>query len=702
MSRKNIFITGIQGFVGSNLAINELSKGNHVVGVVRDRNHKTRQDVLDRCSILSGDITDPALIDRAVGYYEIDTVFHLAANAIVKVGMADPVSNYKTNIMGTVNVLDSVRRIAPKAKVVVASCYDTSTRAWTTEGLKSYDEIKVGDTVLSLNPETLEVEEAEVEEVVVQQYDGPMVKYKGRSINCLVTPNHRMVLDDKKGGLVFIPAEEKVHSHGWRIPTGRVNSCCDSPLPELGESHWNAKKINDNYRIEDLLYILGIYIGDGCIQQQVSEQESKTGMAAEEYVSTCRDSSGRFTAKEHNGSSKVLNKKTTNVFHIYIPDKDPCRERVEKTLTRLGVEFGTWKHGGEGALYFSSAQLVPLFKETGTYAKNKRIPRWAFNYGYDQLYNLFEGIMDSDGNKESRTLTTVSEKLVEDMMELTSKLGLHCSFKYYLPQKKKPVIEGREINSTGAYYVYVNRSVKNILPYMRSEEEYSGNVWCLRLNRNKNFLVEREGKTLFCGNSDKAYGDHKEMPYREEMKLNPGCPYSTSKSCTDMISQSYANSYNMDVNTVRCSNIYGPGDMNTSRLIPNSILRCLRGLTPVIYSGVASYRREFIYVEDVAKAYSLVADKGAAGEIYNIGINSFHTIKETVTKISELVGVSGVEIVDKDFPEIPFQWMDGTKLKALGWEPEVSFDGGLSNCVEWYTNRHQKDVEAATWASKEK
>jgi CDP-glucose 4,6-dehydratase len=323
MSKKSILITGIQGFVGSNLALNEISKGNHVVGVVRDRNHKTRQDVLDRCSILSGDITDASLIDRAVGYYEIDTVFHLAANAIVKVGMSDPVSNYKTNIMGTVNVLDSVRRIAPNAKVVVAS-------------------------------------------------------------------------------------------------------------------------------------------------------------------------------------------------------------------------------------------------------------------------------------------------------------------------------------------------------------------------------------------SDKAYGDHKEMPYHEDMKLNPGCPYSTSKSCTDMISQSYAASYGMDVNTVRCSNIYGPGDMNTSRLIPNSILRCLRGQTPVIYSGVADYRREFIYVEDVARAYSLVADKGAPGEIYNIGINSFHTIKETVTKISDLMKVDGVEIVDKDFPEIPFQWMDGAKLKALGWSPKVSFDEGLSNCVEWYTDRHQKDIEASAWASKEK
>src|SRR5690606_38538323 len=117
---------------------------------------------------------------------------------------------------------------------------------------------------------------------------------------------------------------------------------------------------------------------------------------------------------------------------------------------------------------------------------------------------------------------------------------------------------------------------------------------------------------VVVASSDKAYGDHDIMPYTEGMKLNPGCPYSTSKSCTDMISQSFAMTYGLNVNTVRCSNIYGPGDMNLSRLIPNSMLRCLRGERPMIYSGVADYRREFIYIDDVCNAYDLVATKGAS------------------------------------------------------------------------------------------
>jgi CDP-glucose 4,6-dehydratase len=319
MGRKNILITGISGFVGSNLALHELSRGNHVIGIIKDDNHKTRSDVLSKCSITRGDITDQGVVDHATGYYEVDVVYHLAANSIVKVGMADPVSNYRTNLMGSVNVLDSIRRVRPTAKVIVAS-------------------------------------------------------------------------------------------------------------------------------------------------------------------------------------------------------------------------------------------------------------------------------------------------------------------------------------------------------------------------------------------SDKAYGNHDIMPYTEDMKLNPSCPYSTSKSCTDMISQSFSKTYGLNINTVRCSNIYGPGDMNTSRLIPNSILRILRGEKPMIYSGVANYRRELIYVTDVCEAYSLLAEQGISGEIYNIGIKKFSTIEEVVTMISNIMGIDGVDVVDKNFPEIPHQWMDGSKIASLGWKANTELYDGLVKSIGWYKERYDIEQNRSVWA----
>lgn len=319
----NVLITGINGFVGSNLALDQLARGHHVVGIVKDRNRKTRPTILERCSIVYGDVCDQGIVDNTVSHYEVDTVFHLAANSIVKMGVQDPVSNFRVNVMGTVHVLDSVRRINPSAKVVVAS-------------------------------------------------------------------------------------------------------------------------------------------------------------------------------------------------------------------------------------------------------------------------------------------------------------------------------------------------------------------------------------------SDKAYGDHDVLPYVESMKLVPGCPYSTSKSCTDMVSQCFAKTYGLNVNTIRCSNIYGPGDMNTSRLVPNSILRILRGEKPMIYTGVANYKRELIYIKDVCEAYSLLAAKGVPGEIYNIGINKGHTIQELVTEISDLMGSDGIDIIEKDFPEIPYQWMDGTKLRALGWKDTVGLREGLQRSIEWYTERYKTEVSAALWARRER
>lgn len=316
---KNVLITGINGFVGSNLAVEQLAKGHHVIGIVKDRNRKSRLDILNRCSIIVGDICDQAVVDNTVSHYEVDTVFHLAANSIVKMGVKDPVSNFDVNVMGTVRVLDALRRINPKSKVVVAS-------------------------------------------------------------------------------------------------------------------------------------------------------------------------------------------------------------------------------------------------------------------------------------------------------------------------------------------------------------------------------------------SDKAYGDHDVLPYTEDMKLNPGCPYGTSKACVDMVAQSFAKTYGLDVNTVRGSNVYGPGDMNLSRLIPNSILRILRGEKPMVYSGVLAYRRELIYIQDVCRAYDLVASKAPAGEIYNIGINEFHTIEEVVLLISELMGSDGIDVVEKSFPEIPFQWMDGSKLNALGWEAEVSFENGLRRSIAWYTDRFEEEKSKRAWA----
>jgi CDP-glucose 4,6-dehydratase len=118
---KNILITGINGFVGSSLAEKELGNGNNIVGIIRDENNKTQQDIINRCTIIKGDILDLNLLERVISEYEIDLIYHIAAMSIVKIANKNPINCYKRNIMGTINILEALRKINAKIKVVVAS-----------------------------------------------------------------------------------------------------------------------------------------------------------------------------------------------------------------------------------------------------------------------------------------------------------------------------------------------------------------------------------------------------------------------------------------------------------------------------------------------------------------------------------------------------------------------------------------------------
>lgn len=194
-------------------------------------------------------------------------------------------------------------------------------------------------------------------------------------------------------------------------------------------------------------------------------------------------------------------------------------------------------------------------------------------------------------------------------------------------------------------------------------------------------------KKIVVASSDKAYGTYKNLPYVETMPVQASADsYSTSKACTDLIAQSYASTYDMDVSIVRAGNIYGPGDRNMSRLIPRSILRILEGIQPQLYKGVAQYKREFMYIDDVIDAYLTVQDRGLKGEAYNIGGSGFQSILDTVKLIAEITNHPDLEpeIIDKDFIEIKEQYLDPTKIKKLGWKCNFDIRRGLEESVKWY------------------
>ena len=194
-------------------------------------------------------------------------------------------------------------------------------------------------------------------------------------------------------------------------------------------------------------------------------------------------------------------------------------------------------------------------------------------------------------------------------------------------------------------------------------------------------------KAVVVSSSDKAYGSG-EVPYVEGQSLNGVGTYEVSKSATDLIARSFYSNYGVPVVVTRCSNLYGGGDMNFSRVIPNNINKILNNESPMIWKGSEKSTREFLYIDDAVNAYlSLVnnIDK-TKGEAYNIGSGEIFTIEELLNTLLDTMDSDlEIEYVEKDFPEISHQYLDSSKIKEhTGWKPETSLFVGLTKSIESY------------------
>lgn len=199
---------------------------------------------------------------------------------------------------------------------------------------------------------------------------------------------------------------------------------------------------------------------------------------------------------------------------------------------------------------------------------------------------------------------------------------------------------------------------------------------------------------VIVASSDKAYGPHATLPYREDFALQARYPYDVSKAATDLLARSYWHSFGLPVAVTRLANIYGGGDPNPSRLVPEAITAALGGRRPVLRSD-GSPERDFLYVEDAVAAYLAVwaalENGGASGEAFNAGGGRPHRVSEVVDLVCRLAGTDlEPEIRGHGTPsgEIDRQWVDHSKLTELtGWQPSVSLEQGLARAIEWYRSR---------------
>lgn len=195
---------------------------------------------------------------------------------------------------------------------------------------------------------------------------------------------------------------------------------------------------------------------------------------------------------------------------------------------------------------------------------------------------------------------------------------------------------------------------------------------------------------IVVASSDKAYGDQDHLPYSEDTPLQGRHPYDVSKTCADLITHTYAVSYDLPVVITRCGNFYGGGDLNWNRIVPGTIRSVMRNQRPIIRSD-GNFVRDYFYIEDGAAAYILLAEKLAAdpslrGEAFNFSSELQISVKDLVDKILTSMN-SNLEpdIRYEASNEIRHQYLSAAKARErLGWTPIFTLTEGMQRTIQWY------------------
>lgn len=245
---------------------------------------------------------------------------------------------------------------------------------------------------------------------------------------------------------------------------------------------------------------------------------------------------------------------------------------------------------------------------------------------------------------------------------------------------------------------HVDRSI--VSPEIFAETNVLGTVTLL--NVAKSYWENERGGFSECKflqiSTDEVYGslslEEPDVFFSENTPLNPHSPYSASKAAADMFVLSYGDTYGLPINITRCSNNYGPYQF-PEKLIPLMISNAVSHKQLPVY-GDGLNVRDWLYVEDHCKAVDLVLSRGKIGEVYNIG---GHNERSNLSVVKTIIDKCSTCLADKSISDSLISFVADRKghdrrygiapdkiKKDLGWQPEVDFETGISNTIQWYLN----------------
>jgi len=225
-------------------------------------------------------------------------------------------------------------------------------------------------------------------------------------------------------------------------------------------------------------------------------------------------------------------------------------------------------------------------------------------------------------------------------------------------------------------------------PYEAIETNVMGTVNILEICRKRGNL-----ESIIVVSSDKAYGKSKELPYKEHSPLKGDHPYDASKSSADLIAQTYFSTYGLPVKITRFSNVYGPGDLNFSRIIPGALEAVIKNKELLIRSD-GKMIREYTYINDIVKGCIKLASHNANfGEAFNFGSENILTVLDVVKKAELALGTKiNYKILNTAKNEIPEQYLDWSKAKeTLSWESKTTLEQGIKETYDWFKKFYQKN-----------
>lgn len=660
-----ILICGGCGYIGCGLVDLLLANG-HEVTVYDNLLYEDRY--LKKVSFIFGDCRDTDKLIKEAVYY--DVVVWLCALVGDQVCSNNPVLAYDVNFTAVKNFID---RYTGKF-VFTSTCYDESTKCWTTDGLKKYQDINIGDMVMTMNLTSKELEFKPVKKVIVKDYDGCMNVFKSRRVSLSVTDDHKMLIENHHDQIFYENASDTIERSCFKFPIPKYNN----------ETKPSEELLNIDY--EDLFYMIGLFVGDGYCSHSIKKIKNISGMNRSEFLKKCKDNKGRFVKAivEGDQENTICNSYKTC---FCLPEEDVSRLRLTSILEKNNIKYYKTKI----IIGITSREIHDFFLQFGKYAKNKSLPRWVLSCGKNYLLKMFDGLIHSDGDHSrykgegnSAQYYTVSEKLsTHQFPELAYKLGYSYSvYKRYT----ESFIDGRKI-SGDSYVCSFTKTQKSHISKNSKKEKYVGKVWCIEVEDNHNLLVERDGKYIICGNCS-VYGANDDL-LNESSPTNPLSVYAVTK----LKAEQHIMATCPDALVFRLGTLYGiSGEFARPRLdlVVNYLtMKACKDEEISVFGG--DQYRPLLSVKDVARAISNGINLNKSG-MYCLSMDNYK-IKDIAKEIVDVTGsYSTIRYTDIPFVDARNYRVD-TSLANKWFQPMFSLEEEVCELETVFKENRIKDVE---------